>query len=66
MTHLRLPDLVIIGAYPWVKVPDFGPAGGEISQAVVEAFRARGIVIAPPRREVRMLGAAVPGELRAA
>jgi small conductance mechanosensitive channel len=64
---IQLADsFVIIGIYPWVKVPDFGPAGGEISQAVVEAFRARGIVIAPPRRDVRMLGPTAPGELRPA
>lgn len=57
---------VVIGVYPWVGVPDFGPAGGEINQAIVQGFRARGIVIPPPRREVRMLGGAAPSELRAA
>jgi small conductance mechanosensitive channel len=57
---------VIIGVYPWVGVPDYGPAVGEVNKAIADAFRARGIVIPPPRREVRMLGAAVPGELRAA
>jgi small-conductance mechanosensitive channel len=45
---------------------DYGPAGGEINKAVIEAFRARGIVIPPPRRDVRLLGNAAPGELRAA
>jgi len=57
---------VTIGAYPWVNVSDYGAAGGEINKAIVEAFRSRGIVIPPPRREVRLLGGAVPGELRAA
>jgi small conductance mechanosensitive channel len=57
---------VTLGVYPWVNVSDYGPAGGEIKKAIVEAFRARGIVIPPPRREVRMLGGAAPGELRAA
>jgi small conductance mechanosensitive channel len=57
---------VTIGLYPWVSVEDYGPASGEIRKAVVEAFRARGIVIPPPRREVRLLGGAAPGELRAA
>jgi small conductance mechanosensitive channel len=43
---------------PWVNVPDFGIAGGEVNKAVVEAFRARGISIPFPQREVRLLSAA--------
>jgi small conductance mechanosensitive channel len=57
---------VTVGAYPWVNVSDYGAAGGEINKAIVEAFRARGIAIPPPRHEVRLLGGAAPGELRAA
>ena len=57
---------VTIGAYPWVNVSDYGAAGGEINKAVIETFRARGIAIPPPRRDVRLLGNAAPGELRAA
>jgi small conductance mechanosensitive channel len=57
---------VTVGAYPWVNVSDYGAAGGEINKAVIETFRARGIVIPPPRRDVRLLGNAAPGELRAA
>jgi len=57
---------VTIGVYPWVNVSDYGPAGGEINKAIVETFRARGIVIPPPRRDVRLLGGSAPGELRAA
>jgi small conductance mechanosensitive channel len=57
---------VTIGAYPWVSVSEYGAAGGEINKAVIETFRARGIVIPPPRRDVRLLGNAAPGELRAA
>lgn len=57
---------VTIGVSPWVSVSDYGPAGGEIKKAIVEAFRARGIVIPPPQRDVRLLGGAAPGELRAA
>jgi small conductance mechanosensitive channel len=57
---------VTVGAYPWVNVSDYGPAVGEINKALVEAFRARGIVIPFPQREVRLLGNAAPGELRAA
>jgi small conductance mechanosensitive channel len=63
---MQLADSVTIGVLPWVNVPDFGPAGGEINKAIVEAFRARGIVIPPPRRDVRLLGGTAPGELRAA
>jgi small conductance mechanosensitive channel len=67
-THVvQLADSSItIGVYPWVNVSDYGPAGGEINKAIVEAFRARGIAIPPPRRDVRLLGGAAPGELRAA
>jgi small conductance mechanosensitive channel len=46
---------VTIGVGPWVNVPDYGPASSEINQALVEAFRAKGIVIPFPQREVRML-----------
>ncbi len=41
---------------PWTTVADFGPAGGEINKAIVEAFRGRNIVIPFPQQEVRMLG----------
>jgi small conductance mechanosensitive channel len=49
---------ITIGVSPWVNVPDFGPAQLEIYQAIVEQFRARGIDIPFPQREVRMLGQA--------
>ena len=63
---VKLAESVAIGVFPWVSVSDYGPAGGEINKAIVEAFRARGIVIPPPRRDVRLLGGTAPGELRAA
>ena len=44
---------------PWVNVSDFGPAGGEINKALVEAFRSKSISMPFPQREVRMLGNAV-------
>lgn len=44
-----------IAVKPWVKVPDYGPASGEVNQGIVEAFRRRGISIPFPQREVRML-----------
>ncbi len=43
---------------PWVNVPDFGPAGGEINKAIVEEFRGRGISIPFPQREIRLLNPA--------
>ena len=56
---LRFADSsVTLGVSPWVKVPDFGPAGGEIHLALLDALRSRGIVVPKPQREVRMLAAA--------
>ena len=46
---------VNVAVKPWVHVDDFGPAGGEINKAILEAFRGRDIVIPFPQREVRML-----------
>ncbi|MFN0039949.1 MAG: mechanosensitive ion channel family protein [Burkholderiales bacterium] len=41
---------------PWVNVPDYGPASGELKKTIVEAFRAKGIAIPFPQREVRLIG----------
>jgi small conductance mechanosensitive channel len=49
---------ITVGLGPWVAVPDYAPAQGELYQAVVERFRAAGIEIPFPQREVRMLTAA--------
>lgn len=46
---------VNIAVKPWVAVQDVGPASSEINQAVLEVFRARGITIPFPLREVRVL-----------
>jgi small conductance mechanosensitive channel len=46
---------VNIAVKPWAAVPDYVAAQGEITKAIVEAFRSRGIVIPLPQREVRML-----------
>lgn len=43
---------------PWVNVPDFAPAAGEINKAVVEEFRVRKISIPFPQREIRLLNQA--------
>lgn len=49
---------VDIAVKPWVKAEDFIEAAGEVNRAILETFRARGIVIPFPQREVRLLGAA--------
>jgi small conductance mechanosensitive channel len=43
---------------PWVKIPDYVPAGGEINQAVVTRLREAGIRIPPPQQEVRVISTA--------
>jgi small conductance mechanosensitive channel len=48
---------VQIGLKPWVAVNDYYAVVGELSLAVVETCRRRGISIAYPQREVRLLGA---------
>jgi small conductance mechanosensitive channel len=54
----RLADgRVAIAVKPWVGLADFGPAGAEVNQAVLAAFRSRGIAFPVPQREVRMLAA---------
>ena len=45
-----------IAVRPWVLVEDQVPATGEINAALLAAFRARGIVIPVPQREVRLIG----------
>jgi small conductance mechanosensitive channel len=50
---------VNIGVRPWVRVPDYGPATGEIHRAVLEAFRSHDIVIPVPQREIHLIGSAV-------
>jgi small conductance mechanosensitive channel len=52
---VKLADsCVVIAAAPWVAVPDYGVAGGELHQAILEAFRRRNIAIPFPQREIRM------------
>jgi small conductance mechanosensitive channel len=48
---------VSIAVKPWVAVPDFSPATGEINQAVLEALRSKRIAIPFPQREIRLIGA---------
>jgi small conductance mechanosensitive channel len=68
-TILREPDPVVsilaltdsgaqIAIRPWVTVSDFIDASSDITQAVLETFRERGIHIPYPQREVRLLDSA--------
>ena len=50
---------VSISVKPWVNVPDYVAAKGEINRSLLETFRAEGIEIPFPQQEVRML--ATPG-----
>jgi small conductance mechanosensitive channel len=45
-----------IAVKPWVAVQDQVVATGEIYAAVLAALRARGVVMPPPQREVRLIG----------
>jgi small conductance mechanosensitive channel len=47
---------VRIGIHPWVAAQDYLAASSEVTRAVLESFRAHGIAIALPQREVRLLG----------
>ena len=56
---LALADSSVqIAIRPWTTVTDFYATSGDITQAVLETFRERGICIPFPQREVRLLGAA--------
>jgi small conductance mechanosensitive channel len=47
---------VKLGLRPWVRVADASTADGELYQALIERFRARGIAVPQPaRHEVRLL-----------
>lgn len=52
---------VNISVKPWVNVTDYAPAIGELNKALLEAFRAQGVSIPFPQREVRLIGTAVTG-----
>jgi len=45
-----------IAVRPWVLVQDQVSASGEIYAALLEALRARGVVVPVPQREVRLIG----------
>ena len=49
---------VNIAVRPWAQVTEAGIAASELNRAILERFRAAGIQIPFPQREVRMLGPA--------
>jgi small conductance mechanosensitive channel len=58
---VRLGDSsVSIAVRPWVLVQDQVRAPGEVYAALLEAFRARGIVIPFPQSDVRLVGGQAP------
>jgi small conductance mechanosensitive channel len=46
---------VNIAITPWASVADFGAAGGELNKTILEEFRAKGIEMPFPQREIRLL-----------
>ena len=46
---------ISINVMPWVAVPDYGAALGDLSKTLIDAFRRHGIVMPVPQREVRLL-----------
>ena len=56
---LTLADSSVqIAIHPWAPVADFCTTSGDITHAVLETFRERGITIPLPQREERLLGTA--------
>ncbi|MBZ0126158.1 MAG: mechanosensitive ion channel [Rhodocyclaceae bacterium] len=51
---------ISIAIKPWVKVPDFLPAGAEINRAVVEKLAAAGVDYPGAAREIRLVGSLGP------
>jgi len=49
------PSSISISVKPWVCVPDYIPANGEINKAIVETFRSSNIVFPFSQHEVRVL-----------
>lgn len=46
---------IAVAVKPWVNVTDYGPAQAELYQRLIERFRAEGIEMPYPQREVRLL-----------
>jgi len=52
---------ITIAVKPWVAVPDYGAAQGEIYQAILDQFRVRKIDIPFPQRDIRLSNGVVSG-----
>jgi small conductance mechanosensitive channel len=46
---------ISVAIKPWVQVGDYGPAGTEIYESLIEKFRQRNISMPFPQREIRLL-----------
>ena len=56
---------IVLAVKPWVKVTDYGAAGAEIYEAILDRFRARQVEIPVPQREIRVLnGSAAATQLK--
>jgi small-conductance mechanosensitive channel len=53
---------ITINGICWVKLPDYGHAQSELSQAIVEHLRENQIEIPFPQREIRILNSPAPPE----
>jgi small conductance mechanosensitive channel len=51
---------ISIAVKPWVKVPDYLPAGAEINRAIVDRLAAAGVDYPGAAREIRLVGALPP------
>lgn len=51
---------ISIAVKPWVKVPDYLPAGAEINRTIVEKLAAAGVDYPGAAREIRLVGALPP------
>ena len=58
MVSVLAPFSISISVKPWVNVPDYIPAKGEINKAIIETFRSKNIVMPFQQHEVRILGSA--------
>jgi small conductance mechanosensitive channel len=47
-----------IGVHPWVRVPDVGPAEGELYRSLVEHFRARGLRLGLGAADIHLVNGA--------
>jgi small conductance mechanosensitive channel len=49
------PNGIDLSVGPWVAVPDLSSATSELNQAIVAAFRSKGIQLARPYRDIKLI-----------